>query len=120
MTNEVEKKQQRKRERESIESGMPAKKKAKAALSWHERLAQLKVFKNQHGHCNVTQKYDRETAPGLVVWVHNQRANFPKEKKTEAGIGLVVGKRASLESIGFDWKPSEGYHLVSWDERLLS
>ena len=63
-----------KRKLESIESDVPAKKKkpsslvlSKAKLSWDERFDKLKAFKEQHGHREVTLKYERETAPGCTV-----------------------------------------------------
>ena len=80
-------------------------------LSWDERFAQLKAFKERHGHCMVTVKYDRQTATGLAQWVHEQRLQLRREKKTERGRASAAVKIAALDVVGFEWKPGKRNRL---------
>lgn len=60
-----------------------------------DRLAQLRAFRVEHGHCRV--EHDMKTYPGLAVWVRNQCWLFNK--------GKMPDKRVSeLNAEGFDWQ----------------
>jgi predicted helicase len=61
---------------------------------WDYFFGQLKKYKKQHGHCNVTQRENFT----LNRWVGTQRSRFK--------IGKLSAERVQrLNSIGFDWNP---------------
>jgi hypothetical protein len=64
---------------------------------WEQMLAELTVFKNKNGHCNVPRRYSEN--PKLGVWVATQR-------KSKKGGQLSVERINKLESIGFTWEKS--------------
>ena len=77
------------------------------SVSWETRYEQLKVYRNEHGHCNVPQRDpDRRdpTVPvGLGNWVTEQRrmhkgliCDTLTSKRTQDKIDL-------LDQLGFQW-----------------
>ena len=66
---------------------------------WEEKFNALKEYKENHGHCNVSQ-YWRENKQ-LGSWVNEQRNNYRKGKLSKDRI-----KR--LEEIGFVWVIHKG------------
>eukprot|EP00539_Tryblionella_compressa_P010750 CAMPEP_0178792600 /NCGR_PEP_ID=MMETSP0745-20121128/8612_1 /TAXON_ID=913974 /ORGANISM="Nitzschia punctata, Strain CCMP561" /LENGTH=110 /DNA_ID=CAMNT_0020450803 /DNA_START=25 /DNA_END=357 /DNA_ORIENTATION=- len=68
---------------------------------WEERLAELKMFRRNHGHCNIPSIY--EPNQKLSTWCKCQR----RQHKL-----LIAGKRsnmtwprvARLEELGFVWE----------------
>ena len=55
---------------------------------------ELKRFREEHGHCNVPQRYFKN--PSLGAWVSQKRNDFKKGDLSEDRI-------ARLEEIGFVW-----------------
>lgn len=78
---------------------------AKEALYvWYQRLRELVVFKNEHGHSNVRQKYPPN--PQLGIWVNKQRCTRSTLSKY---------KLEALEAVGFDWGTKKGEH--AWQSK---
>ena len=74
----------------------------KLSSTWDERFGELKLYKKQHGHCNVSPldtKYHT-----LARWVIKQRSKRSSGKL----LSIYIDK---LNSIGFDWDPIE----TRWD-----
>lgn len=66
-------------------------------LSWEERLAELRLFRKEHGHTAVPQHQ-----AGLGSWVASQRRDyqkFLKGKKTT----ITPDRIAKLNAVGFTW-----------------
>jgi superfamily II DNA or RNA helicase len=63
-------------------------------VTWDERYGELKLFKDQHGDCNVPQRWWEN--PGLGVWVASQR--WGQKQGT-----LLRGRKARLDALGFVW-----------------
>ncbi|CAK8711346.1 MAG: Restriction endonuclease [Candidatus Electronema aureum] len=61
---------------------------------WQEQLEQLKLFKEQNGHCNVELMAD--DGDKLLVWVNNQRSMLAQGKLDE-------GRKEKLDALGFSW-----------------
>ncbi len=61
---------------------------------WAERFEQLKLFKEQHGHCEIEQVDEKESE--LSRWVTIQRHRNSSGK-------LQAERKAKLDSIGFKW-----------------
>eukprot|EP01102_Stenamoeba_stenopodia_P009400 TRINITY_DN2768_c0_g1_i1.p1 TRINITY_DN2768_c0_g1~~TRINITY_DN2768_c0_g1_i1.p1 ORF type:complete len:551 (-),score=116.37 TRINITY_DN2768_c0_g1_i1:391-2043(-) len=61
-------------------------------IFWEDMFAQLKAFKEVHGHCMVPQKH-----PHLGGWVKRQRERRKKRRLNESRI-------AALDEIGFIWQ----------------
>ena len=66
--------------------------------AWETQFSALSQFKEQFGHCNVPQRYVKN--PKLATWVGTQRDDY-KEKR------ITQERLSRLESIGFQWNPSE-------------
>ena len=73
----------------------PQKERHDNALSFAERVDQLKAFMEQHGHCVVPQYYDEQA--NLGAWVKEQRKVYALDK-------LKAERVALLESLGFQWR----------------
>ena len=69
---------------------------------WREKYAEIKAYKEEHGHCNVT---DTEN-PQLGRWAQKQRAAYKRGKLDNDKVEL-------LETIGFDWVPIDS----QWQEK---
>ncbi len=61
---------------------------------WQERFDQLKLFKEQHGHCNVELVADEDDK--LLSWVKSQRNSLAQGKLDE-------DKKTQLDEIEFSW-----------------
>mmetsp|Transcript_26831 Transcript_26831/g.46615 ORF Transcript_26831/g.46615 Transcript_26831/m.46615 type:complete len:420 (-) Transcript_26831:334-1593(-) len=69
-------------------------------MSWEDRFETLKVYKAEHGHCNVPQHYHLNKPLGK--WCNKNRTdynNYQKEKKSP----MTLERITLLESIGFQW-----------------
>ena len=64
---------------------------------WEERFAELVAYKQQHGHCNVSQDDPNRRLSFFV-----QIARRKKKERT-----LSVERRERLESLGFVWNVTE-------------
>ena len=62
--------------------------------AWENMLAELKHYRDQHGHCNVPKGW-RES-PQLATWVNTQRT-----VKRSGRLSSVRKER--LDAIGFEW-----------------
>ena len=62
--------------------------------TWWKRLGELEEYKNKHGDCNVSRKFDAN--PQLGEWVMNQRGFYKKNNLSSERI-------EALESMGFEW-----------------
>eukprot|EP00522_Entomoneis_paludosa_P008032 CAMPEP_0172450904 /NCGR_PEP_ID=MMETSP1065-20121228/9094_1 /TAXON_ID=265537 /ORGANISM="Amphiprora paludosa, Strain CCMP125" /LENGTH=689 /DNA_ID=CAMNT_0013202751 /DNA_START=70 /DNA_END=2139 /DNA_ORIENTATION=+ len=63
-------------------------------LPFDERVAQLAEYKEEHGDCNIPQKYKK--CPGLGNFVLEQRKNYR--------LGVLPRERIEkLEAVGFRW-----------------
>ena len=71
--------------------------------NWEDRLGELRQFKAQHGHCNVSQNSCQ-----LGEWANTQRKRKRQGK-------LPAARQAALEEIGFLWELNN--NMPSWDER---
>ena len=69
--------------------------------SWLRRYDELITFKQQHGHCNVPQRY----TPNLPLgqWVAHQRT-FYKSLRQGKQSRMTTERIAALEKIGFEWR----------------
>lgn len=54
-----------------------------AEAFWESRFAELLLFKQSHGHCNVSEKYNTATGINLGSWVNAQRRLRSKNKIPE-------------------------------------
>ncbi|KAL3802882.1 hypothetical protein ACHAWO_010381 [Cyclotella atomus] len=67
-------------------------------VSWDEQYEQLKVYKREHGNCNVPQKYEADEKLGR--WVDNQRnqlKNYDGDDETK------LERINRLNSLDFEW-----------------
>lgn len=88
-----------------------ASKKAKddtstANLTWEEKFAMLKDFKNSHGHCRVPPGYTR-AGFNLGGWAATQRKEHAKLKLGLVSVILNDKRVMRLHRVGFD------FHVVS-------
>uniref|UniRef100_A0A7S0HPV7 Helicase-associated domain-containing protein n=1 Tax=Hanusia phi TaxID=3032 RepID=A0A7S0HPV7_9CRYP len=68
---------------------------------WELRFQELLDFRNQHGHCNVPQKY--KSNPSLGAWVAQQRRRFKH-------MTLTWDKVKRMEKAGIEWQLRRGRH----------
>ena len=83
--------------------------------TWDERLGQLKRYKAQNGHCNVSMRDDRNK--GLGIWVGTQRTEY-KHMLEGSKSALTEERVEKLENIGFEWTIKGYVQKCTWDERL--
>ena len=67
--------------------------------NWWARFEELEEYKQEHGDCNVPQKY--KANPQLATWVQNQRQVYKNNK-------LESKRIEALEDIGFEWTMPKG------------
>jgi len=61
---------------------------------WNDLFEELKVYKQEHGDCNVPRSYSKNRK--LALWVKIQRDAYRKDK-------LSDDRKTKLQSIGFSW-----------------
>mmetsp|Transcript_20077 Transcript_20077/g.32415 ORF Transcript_20077/g.32415 Transcript_20077/m.32415 type:complete len:423 (+) Transcript_20077:101-1369(+) len=67
---------------------------------WEERLQDLMLFKQIHGHCIVPSNFEPNVQ--LAIWIKRQRRQYKKYQ--EGGASSMTPERiAKLEAIGFVW-----------------
>ena len=71
-----------------------------SAAVWNERIAQLREFKEQFGHCLVPNKYPSNLKLGL--WVTTQRTTY-KYYQQGKPCSMTAERIRELESVGFKW-----------------
>jgi len=84
-------------------------------ISWETRYEQLKLYKTEHGNCQVPKRYAKNQQLG--TWVHTQRklGRQAKEGKTSS---ISKERIELLEKLGFAWNlKREG--VVSWEVRYM-
>jgi hypothetical protein len=74
---------------------------------WDTRLAELKAYRKQHGHCDVPLRWAGN--PGLGNWVISQRVKRGS---------LSEERIRRLEEIGFEWAQREKETQLLWDTRF--
>jgi hypothetical protein len=72
---------------------------------WETRFAELKLYKDEHGHCNVPKVWGEN--PQLGTWVGGQR----RSKKTGA---LSSAHEQRLNELGFEWDTKQS----AWDAKF--
>ena len=77
-------------------------------VSWDERFGELVKFKEENGHCNVPNRYDKN--PSLGSWVSKQRQDYKKK-------GLTQDRIDKLNAIGFDWNRDMQWD-IQWDNKF--
>lgn len=71
----------------------------KSDETWNKRLIELMQFKEQHGHCNVPQKY--EGNPTLGAWVARNRLFMRAWEEDPKSISISQAQRAKvLKEVG--------------------
>jgi hypothetical protein len=78
------------------------------ALSWKERLHELREFHKQKGHCNVPSHFPEN--PQLATWVKCQRREYKKfllGQKSHA----TTERIAALQALQFQWEIRRAHHL---------
>jgi len=74
--------------------------------AWEEMFAELALFKEQFGHCNVPTNYPENRKLGR--WVDNQRTYYNQSR-------LSKDRLERLESIGFTWRGKNPLD-TAWEE----
>ena len=77
------------------------------STAWAEMLAALVAYKQQHGDCNVPQRWPEN--PALGTWVRTQRA-------IHAAAKLSVERIQRLDELGFVWDP----FTAAWEETFTA
>jgi len=69
-------------------------------VDWYSRLEELKMYKQEQGHCNVPSKYSPN--PQLGTWAMHQRAQYRKFRQGKPS-PMTEERVQALEEIGFTW-----------------
>lgn len=105
-------------EQASLSAATPAGAEAtrRRSMQWNERYQQLLSFKENHGHCNVPQKW--KVNKQLGKWCSHQRMHYHHWLEGKYS-PLAEDRRLLLESIGFVRRklPDKHWTQRSWDER---
>jgi len=68
---------------------------------WDQRYGELMEYKQKHGDCNVSQRYEANKQLGRWVTTQRQQYRYLQEGKKYA---ITAERIAKLEAIGFIWK----------------
>ena len=77
---------------------------------WEQKLAELQAFRDEHGHCCVSQKSSKkedrlhDNLLSLGAWVKEQRQQFKKGK-------LADSRVRQLDALGFTWDGSKAIEV---------
>ena len=77
---------------------------------WEQKLTELQAFRDEHGHCCVSQKSSKkedrlhDNLLSLGAWVKEQRQQFKKGK-------LVDSRVRQLDALGFTWDGSKAIEV---------
>jgi hypothetical protein len=74
------------------------KKKRNSRVSFQDRVAALREYKEKNGHLSVSKKDDKN----LYKWCANIRD--ARNKPGEGKLKLTADRIAALDAIGFDWR----------------
>lgn len=83
-------------------------------VPWEQRFAELKKYKEEHGHCKVPQKWSEN--PPLGKWAGEQRQQHRLRKEGKK-VAMSDEREAMLEGIGFEWIGPHG-KKVPWEQRF--
>jgi hypothetical protein len=72
--------------------------------AWEERLNEIVLFREIHGHCNVPSKYPEN--PQLAIWVKCQRRQY-KLCSEDKRSNITQSRISKLADIGFVWTPRQ-------------
>jgi hypothetical protein len=80
--------------------------------TFDDRMEDLKLFKEKHGHVNVSIPVDKSLAQFCVQtrYTHNNPGKCKRKK-------LTIENIARLDALGFNWMLKE-YVMRSFDERI--
>mmetsp|Transcript_25616 Transcript_25616/g.71571 ORF Transcript_25616/g.71571 Transcript_25616/m.71571 type:complete len:591 (+) Transcript_25616:373-2145(+) len=73
------------------------------SAAWFDRLNELRVYRKQHGNCNVPSNYPAN--PQLATWVKCQRRQYKlfwEGSKTSSN--MTIERIAELEKLDFEWE----------------
>ena len=68
--------------------------------AWGERLAELRLYRQEFGHCNVPSNFSQN--PQLATWVKCQRRQYKLHMEGKPS-NMTTQRIQDLESIGFEW-----------------
>jgi hypothetical protein len=80
---------------------------SKHTRTWDEIYEALTAYKEQHGDCEVPQRYTEDL--GLGAWVGRQR----RERKK-----LSSDQRKQLDDLGFDWRTRQEREEFDWNKKF--
>lgn len=81
--------------------------------AWLDRFEELKKYKEEHGDCQVPQKYLPN--PSLGTWVNKQRMEY-KLLMDGHKSSMTEERLQALASIGFTWAKRKGQ--ATWDAKF--
>jgi hypothetical protein len=82
------------------------------SAAWGDRLNELADYREIHGHCNVPNKYSKNTKLG--IWVGTQRSQYKLYVEGKRSY-LMLSRIQELESLGFEWGSC---CITAWGDRL--
>lgn len=69
--------------------------------AWGERLAELRQYRQEFGHCNVPSNFSQN--PQLATWVKCQRRQYKLHEEGKPS-NMTPQRVQELESLGFEWE----------------
>jgi hypothetical protein len=81
--------------------------------AWEDRLSELADYRKIHGHCNVPQRYNKNTKLGQWVGTQRKQYRLQQEGKTSH---MTLSRIKELESLGFKWRIFGV--TTAWEDRL--
>ena len=86
---------------------------------WDEMFEELKLFKEKHGHADVSRRRYADN-PKLGNWVRTQRQSYRNYKagNKQKSDGICEERIIKLESIDFKWVSEAASKQQTWDERF--
>ena len=70
-------------------------------LAWEGHMEELRLYKQEHGDCNVPATYTKN--PALGAWVKCVRRQYRRLFNGES-YNITFERIAALDALGFDWK----------------
>lgn len=69
--------------------------------AWGERLAELRLYRTEFGHCNVPSNFSQN--PQLATWVKCQRRQYKLHQEGKPS-NMTPQRVRELENLGFEWE----------------
>lgn len=69
--------------------------------AWGERLAELRLYRQEFGHCNVPSNFSQN--PQLATWVKCQRRQYKLHQEGKPS-NMTPQRVRELENLGFEWE----------------